>query len=333
MTALQKLDLSYCSEQDLQNWLNVYSGVLYFVHIGRNAWHTTWIQRYTTDCMHADLDHAKAHAENLRNNGTRVYVQELPCIVFETSGSNPNYVAVEINTPNPFSKFTFDSSVIVDTGLDFEQVGIPSQGILNAFKSKFNYAGEEHDGGQTDNTILLEDTLNLISNSGKDNFYKYISVSNGAKYYLGWDRSEITIDNNHVIDVSNKCMKLKEVLFSMLSKSPRVMIEDRIKFLRQTEHYLTEDRSVSEIVDLNILEKIPAAILCKMNSSTLVSFMKSLEKLIEAGATSYEVEAYIDSIKWIPFGIIGSDKWLQRYRVIAAQSDGCNVIDFPLDKT
>ncbi|KGA02959.1 hypothetical protein KP05_03700 [Cobetia amphilecti] len=128
-------------------------------------------------------------------------------------------------------------------------------------------------------------------------------------------------------------MRLKEVLFAMLSKSPGDMIRDRISFLRQTKVLLTEDRAVSEIVDRIILEKLPAAILCKMQSPSLVGFMQKLEDLVEAGGTDYELEAFIDSTQWIPFySFRGTDDWLQNHRVKMNQSEETNIIAFPNNK-
>lgn len=71
----------------------------YFVFYGRNAWHSTWIQRYLSNgaiCM--SIDYAKTVAEKWRRQGSVLQVDELPALLIQTS--NRSFLVTEINDKN-----------------------------------------------------------------------------------------------------------------------------------------------------------------------------------------------------------------------------------------
>lgn len=76
---------------------------LYHVYTGRNAWHSTWIQRYNSESMHASLFAAKRYAETLRKAGTVVYIQELPALVVRSKAGC--LIATQINTESPLREY------------------------------------------------------------------------------------------------------------------------------------------------------------------------------------------------------------------------------------
>ena len=59
-------------------------GLLYYVHTGRNAWHSNWVTQYANGCMHTTLESAKEYAEKRRTRGTVFYIKQLPCLVFRS---------------------------------------------------------------------------------------------------------------------------------------------------------------------------------------------------------------------------------------------------------
>ncbi|OOR99443.1 hypothetical protein B0187_04960 [Haemophilus paracuniculus] len=60
-------------------------GIVYFIHNGRNAWHSTWSQKYHSDgSFFTTFDEAKERAEQLRTNGSVFYIHQMPCLVLRT---------------------------------------------------------------------------------------------------------------------------------------------------------------------------------------------------------------------------------------------------------
>ena len=61
---------------------NVYPVKIYYVTTGRNAWRSTWIERYYKGCMRYSLESAKSYCEGHRQRGTVFYIRELPSLAF-----------------------------------------------------------------------------------------------------------------------------------------------------------------------------------------------------------------------------------------------------------
>ncbi len=78
------------------------SKIFYCIY-GRNAWHSTWVQKYTNDCMHLTLDSAKKLAEARRVQGSVFTIKELPALVIEV-GSHRIFVT-QINSRCPLREY------------------------------------------------------------------------------------------------------------------------------------------------------------------------------------------------------------------------------------
>lgn len=85
---------------------SITGGVIYFVSTGRNAWHGTWSQRYSADCMYTLLGFAKAYAERKRAPGTVFEIEQLPCLVVRSSVET--LLITEINSKNPLSAYSIN---------------------------------------------------------------------------------------------------------------------------------------------------------------------------------------------------------------------------------
>jgi hypothetical protein len=98
-------DYVYKSKSSLSKELikDVYVGKIYYVHRGRNAWHSTWRQHYFSGCMHPTLGEAKKYAETSRGSGSVFYIYELPCMIAQSA----SYIGivVEINRDNPLEGY------------------------------------------------------------------------------------------------------------------------------------------------------------------------------------------------------------------------------------
>lgn len=74
--------------------------ILYNCIYGRNAWHSTWIKRYSAGSITTTLADAKKHAENSRKPGSQFSIVELPAI--EIVSNDDVFFVIHINTPSPF---------------------------------------------------------------------------------------------------------------------------------------------------------------------------------------------------------------------------------------
>jgi len=93
---------------------DVSAGLLYYLFNGRNAWHSTWITRYTEGCMHSDLQSAKDTAEKRRVQGSVFYIAELPAPIFSSAAG---IIAVtEINSARPLSGYAAELKHISQRG-------------------------------------------------------------------------------------------------------------------------------------------------------------------------------------------------------------------------
>jgi len=77
--------------------------VVYYLHDGRNAWHSTWVQRYNANCFHHSIDSAKSSAERMRTRGSVFYVYEKPALLFRDD--KHAMLIVQINSKTPFAGF------------------------------------------------------------------------------------------------------------------------------------------------------------------------------------------------------------------------------------
>ena len=121
-------------------------GILYYVHSGRNAWHSTWIKRYLPGCMHTTIYSAKDYAEGKRARGTVFYIKQIPCIYFKTQ--NETLIITEINNDNPLSGYSPDATtdlapqgaaIVAGARNNYLKLGVPLQyaGLSFEHNSRF----------------------------------------------------------------------------------------------------------------------------------------------------------------------------------------------------
>lgn len=88
---------------------------LYFLTRERNAWHSTWIRRYSPASIQLSFLGAALEAEKHRTRGTTFIIQELPALRI-SSGAGHLFVT-DINSKNPLEDYSRDAlraSVISD---------------------------------------------------------------------------------------------------------------------------------------------------------------------------------------------------------------------------
>jgi len=96
---------SYNSEDGLQGEVTGCNlAKLYFISWARNAFNWTMSSKYPgEDAFWPTLEDAQRHAEKLRVQGARFFIDELPAVVFPMT--NICLIVTEINTPTPLERF------------------------------------------------------------------------------------------------------------------------------------------------------------------------------------------------------------------------------------
>ena len=89
---------------DLARPVEIGKGIVYYASYGRNAWSSTWIQRYQQGALHNSFSSAKDHCEELRTQGSVFSIDELPAIVILTN-ARVVYIT-EINSVNPLCGYS-----------------------------------------------------------------------------------------------------------------------------------------------------------------------------------------------------------------------------------
>jgi hypothetical protein len=80
---------------------------LYYLHHGRNAWHSTWVSKYREGCMHSDEQSAKASAEEQRTQGSVFNISRIPAVLFVSSSGS--IAVTEINSLRPLAGYSPDA--------------------------------------------------------------------------------------------------------------------------------------------------------------------------------------------------------------------------------
>lgn len=168
---------------------------IFYVHTGRNAWHSTWISRYSPGCMHTTLKSAKSYAETQRVQGTTFNISELPALLIASSIGS--VVVTQINSKNPLSGYsrhavraTHHSNALMEGHLDdYLCIGAPIYGAILSFAldSRFWKQPPPHS-----NSLIITETFETRPETVeiKKNSLKYKSFSQGGHYTMGWRKYE-----------------------------------------------------------------------------------------------------------------------------------------------
>jgi hypothetical protein len=216
---------------------------LYLLSTGRNAWHSTWSERYRGEAaLFSNFDSAKAEAERSRNRGTTFEIEQYPGLAFY---SIKGVVAlVEFH-----SKQSFDKLRIEDVG-DTLHVDTPIRDAIAPFTAAtsefWNKPFPSENSFVVVKSDLAEDFEPLMVPSY---LKKWGSVASGSNYYLGWnekskpEETPITrllrefIDQNFLIDFE-ECEKELESAHEVAIKNRKSNEEARNK-LNQASIYLS----------------------------------------------------------------------------------------------
>ncbi len=186
-------------------------GLMYYVHTGRNAWHSTWVTQYANGCMHTTFESAKEYAEKRRTRGTVFYIKQLPCLIFRSR--NTCVLVTEINNRNPLSGYSPDATTDdVAYGLNkiegalnnYLKIGAPINGVAMSFLPNSRFWNVRP--GPRDSVIILasKNPAMSVEKVSSDSLLAYKSYSNGGNYYLGWSGIESEIKRLAVLQLYRK---------------------------------------------------------------------------------------------------------------------------------
>ncbi|UTV88051.1 hypothetical protein KDX00_06105 [Cobetia amphilecti] len=212
------MELSQVSTQNLEDdpIKAISRGLLYYVHTGRNAWHSTWVTQYSNGCMHTTIESAKHYAEKRRTRGTVFYIKQLPCLIFRTEKAT--LIVTEINNGNPLSGYSPDSTTDevgygyqkIEGALDnYLKIGAPINGLAMSFLPHSRFWNIEP--SPRNSTIILSenDPALSIERVNLDDLKAYKSHSMGGNYYLGWKSVEANVKRTAVLDLYRKAKPRK----------------------------------------------------------------------------------------------------------------------------
>jgi hypothetical protein len=178
---MQRIDWTQ-DQKLLDSKLKNMKGVtLYLLSTGRNAWHSTWSERYRSDAaLFATFDQAKAVAEKSRNKGTTFEIEQCPGLAFY---SIVGVVAlVEFHSEQSFGKLKLDT---ISNRLE---VGTMIRDAIDPFKAAT--------GEYWDTPFPSENSFIAVKSDLAEEFEplpvphylrKWGSVALGSNYYLGWN--------------------------------------------------------------------------------------------------------------------------------------------------
>lgn len=178
-------------------------GIIYYVYTGRNAWHSTWITRYSNGCMHNSLQSARAFCERRRVQGTVFNILELPCLVFRSN--NSALIVTEINTENPLSGY---SSKAISEEKFFERISIYSSLVSIALSFKPESRFWKMRPPLKNSTIILtsKNPGIFIEDYKEKSLLKYVSCSVGSDSDLGFYESTSEIIQKSIMRVYREAL-------------------------------------------------------------------------------------------------------------------------------
>ena len=148
----------------------------YYLVVGRNAWYSTWTQRFHQDRLFIDLQSAKEAAEEQRRSGSKFYIYQLPAIYL--AGKNGSVLVSEINTEAPLAGWDRSSSKF--------RVGCSLARAADAFS--YNSKNWIRRPYNEESLFVLGDVapLRAYEPLKAEPVLMWESWSSGSRYYLSW---------------------------------------------------------------------------------------------------------------------------------------------------
>lgn len=165
---------------------------IFYCFSGRNAWYSTWAQKYSLYCMHLSIESAKRHAEERRVQGSVFYIQELPAL--ELGTGDRRIFVTQINSSCPLREYRTravrkrprSGKDLIDGAREcYIEVGASLEGAVLSFDYDSRFWVTEQ---PWQNSVMVLEADNATpSESLKSRLLKrWRSKSFGSSYRLNW---------------------------------------------------------------------------------------------------------------------------------------------------
>jgi hypothetical protein len=192
---------------------SVTSAKLYYLSRKLNAWHSTRVMHYFENCMHTDLESAKAAAEKLRGPGSIFIITEWPAVILE---SDEGFVAVtEINHRSPLAKLMLKRPRRIEA-----QESMPTNWPLERAVSTRSTLGKLAEGCLASenwkSSPRLKDGILIFGFLGRvqlqvlktSRLIEWQSSSIGTQYNLEWSDNRAKVGQKSVLRIVDLLSKL-----------------------------------------------------------------------------------------------------------------------------
>ena len=179
--------------------------VIYYITTGRNAWHSTWIQRYSKGCMHTTIQSAKRHAEKLRTQGTVFTITEYPALQIITASGH--IIITQINTKRPLADYSPDAvraqppqgAELIDGARDNYLIeGAIASSVVLSFDCSSRFWRKPPPRKNSLIVTASSDAALKVMILTQRKLQAWSSYSNGSGYLLGWRERENNIKGNKI---------------------------------------------------------------------------------------------------------------------------------------
>ena len=188
---------------------------IYFLTRERNAWHSTWIRRYSPGSIQLTFSGAASEAEKLRARGTNFIVQELPAL--RLSSRKGHLFVTDINSKCPLEHYWQDAlysgdadgrSLISDARNNYLVRGAPMIGAALSFRHDSRFWRRSPPPENHVLVLAAEETgLEFEPIPSREHLipalWKWHSVSSGGSRPLEWSKSFFEpVNPDKVIELS-----------------------------------------------------------------------------------------------------------------------------------
>lgn len=174
--------------------LDIESGVVAYLHRGRNAWHSTWVRHYfANSALFPDVSSAQGEAEMMRGQGNVFYIVEVPAILLR--GPEFGVVITDHSSVDSFSSFSGFDVLIGETENGRWIDGIyPGVGMRDAVAC-FGASSEHWESLRRLDDFHVGMVPTDFDFSEREGALRRLeSYGQGSRYLLGWVASTKTGD-------------------------------------------------------------------------------------------------------------------------------------------
>ncbi|TAN41956.1 MAG: hypothetical protein EPN22_13755 [Nitrospirae bacterium] len=182
------------------------AGVLHYVYVGRNAWHSIWVTLYSEGCMHLSLESAKQYAERNRTQGSVFNIKELPCLILRSEGGS--VFVTQINTQHPLKDYLATAVrsepgrnlVLIENARNcYLEKGAQMQGAVLSFAWNSRFWEKDQPSNNSVIVVASNDPEEKAQRILSQEFQLRVSRSYGRNYLLGWREMQTKISAESVV--------------------------------------------------------------------------------------------------------------------------------------